>query len=176
MVIGKFCSEPYKTYRPQGLSEAASWLSGERDSSDMRALRFTEEQLRNYANRTGKVVVDDGRRMIIEPTPVKESKYRNKRTKVDGFTFASKKEAGRYQELRLLEKAGKITSLAIQERWPLTVNGIKVGTYVADFSYWDESDHSKGRVVEDCKGYKTPIYKLKKLLMFAIHGVKIRES
>jgi hypothetical protein len=101
------------------------------------------------------------------------SKYRNVKTVLDGITFASKREAMRYAELKLLAKAGKITGLECQPRFLLAVNGVKIATYVADFSY-----HAIGKseyIVEDAKGMKTPIYKLKAKLMKACHGIDIVE-
>ena len=44
------------------------------------------------------------------------SKYRNVKTEVDGILFASKKEARRYSELKLLERAGEIAHLELQPR------------------------------------------------------------
>lgn len=109
------------------------------------------------------------------------SKYRNQRTEVGGIKFASKREARRYQELKTLEASGMITALALQVRYPLTVGDIKVGTYVADFVYRKatkmEFTYAYDTVVEDVKSppTMTPLYKLKKKLMFAIHGIKITE-
>ena len=100
------------------------------------------------------------------------SKYSNVRTTVDGIRFASKREAKRYAELKLLEKAGKISNLALQVRYPLTVNGHQVATYVSDFDYREGGL----LVVSDCKGMRTPMYKLKKRLMYAIHGIVIQET
>jgi hypothetical protein len=64
-----------------------------------------------------------------------KSKYRNVKTEVDGIKFDSKKEATRYGQLRLLEKAGLIGNLRLQVQYPLIVHGVKVGSYVADFVY-----------------------------------------
>ena len=100
------------------------------------------------------------------------SKYRNKPTVIDGRRFASKREARRYVALKLLERAGEISSLSCQVRYPLTVNGLTVCSYVADFVYRDRA----GQVVEDSKGYRTPMYRLKKLLMYAVHKIKILET
>lgn len=100
------------------------------------------------------------------------SKYRNIRTIVDGHKFASKKEARRYTELRLLEKAGKIGNLLLQVRFPIYTNGYTVCHYVADFEYWENGMH----VIEDCKGFRTPLYKLKAALMQAIRGITIKET
>lgn len=105
------------------------------------------------------------------------SKFGAVRTKVDGISFASKKEAKRYGELKILERAGEITDLKLQPRYPLVVNGMKVCTYVADFLY-----HNTFRgatmaqpIVEDAKGFKTPEYKLKAKLFLALHGFPITE-
>jgi hypothetical protein len=91
------------------------------------------------------------------------TKYGAIPTTVDNVTFASRAEARRYAELRLLQRSGAIKDLACHPRWPLTVNGLKVATYVADFAY---SDAATGRFcVEDVKGVRTPVYKLKRKLM-----------
>ena len=95
-------------------------------------------------------------------------KYRNKRT--DGF--ASKKEARRYQELALLEKAGKIALLKTQVPFSITVNGQLVCKYIADFTYREGAM----LVVEDVKGYRTAIYRLKAKLMRAANGITVRET
>jgi hypothetical protein len=101
------------------------------------------------------------------------SKYGAVRTTVDGITFASKAEASRYTQLKLLAKAGHISSLRLQPRYPLTINGTVVGTYVADFAFLDE--RTGKLVVEDVKGYATPVYKLKRRLVKALYGIEITE-
>ena len=100
------------------------------------------------------------------------NKYHAQKTEVDGIWFASKKEANRYIELRLLERAGEISDLKLQPRFPIVMNGIKVCTYIADFQYID-----KGKVVtEDVKGVKTPTYKIKKKLVKAVYNIDILET
>jgi hypothetical protein len=99
------------------------------------------------------------------------NKYGNRRTEVDGISFASAKEARRYSELKLLERAGKIKGLHLQPRFPLRVNEVTVTTYVADFIF----DRDGETVVEDVKGVRTPTYKLKKKLMKAIHDIDVVE-
>lgn len=101
-----------------------------------------------------------------------KSKYGNRKTEVDGIRFDSVAEAKRYGELQLLVAAGEINELVLQPRFPLMVNGEKVGTYSADFQYRDRD----GRLlVEDVKGMPTTVYRLKKRLMKAVHGIEIRE-
>jgi hypothetical protein len=105
-------------------------------------------------------------------TPRLPSKYGNKPTEVDGIRFSSKREARRWQDLCLLEKAGQISKLERQVRFPIVIGKLKVTTYVADFTYLE----SGMLVVEDAKGMKTREYVLKKKLMQAVHGIIIRES
>jgi hypothetical protein len=103
----------------------------------------------------------------------KPSKYRNRKVTVDGITFHSAKEARRYGELKLLNKAGEILGLRLQPRFPLRVNGALVCTYVADFEYHDL--RTDKIVVEDVKGVRTDTYKLKAKLFAALHGFPVRE-
>lgn len=85
------------------------------------------------------------------------SKYNAKRTEVDGKKFHSKREAARYQELLLSEKANAINDLKLQPRFDL-IAGI---TYVGDFSYFEGPKERDHLVVEDVKGFETPEFKLK---------------
>jgi len=109
------------------------------------------------------------------------SKYKAKRTTIDGITFASKAEAKRYEELKYMEMAGEIEWLELQPVFPLHATGfteegltnIKIGKYVADFRYIDAD--SGREIIEDVKGFKTPLYKWKKKHAEAEHGVEIVE-
>ncbi len=98
-------------------------------------------------------------------------KYSNVKTKVDGYTFDSKKEASRFTELKLLLRAGMITKLVLQPKFRIRVKGQKICTYIADFMY----ERDGKRIVEDVKGVKTPVYKLKKKLVKATHGIEVVE-
>ena len=123
-----------------------------------------------------------------------KSKYGAKPMVVDGIRFDSTKEARRYSELRLLEKAGHIRDLELQPRFPLDVVALGQGTvpndrrgryaggrvvrcgyYTADFRYVDAE--TAAVIVEDVKSgpTKTAAYRLRKRLVEAIHGVKIIE-
>lgn len=121
------------------------------------------------------------------------NKFGNRKVTIDGMTFDSKHEYQRWKELKLLEKAGKIQGLFRQVKFELIpaqyeryerisqktgkqlADGQrcveKAATYMADFVYW-EGDRM---IVEDAKGVRTPEYILKRKLMLARHGVKIRE-
>lgn len=110
---------------------------------------------------------------LIDKRKPKVSKYGNVKTVIDGITFASKREGARYQELKLMERAGEIDLLMLQPKFRLDVNGEKICTYVADFQYDDlRTDKT---VVEDAKGMKTPVYQIKKKLVKAIFGIEIVE-
>lgn len=108
-------------------------------------------------------------------------KYRNVPTEVDGIRFASKAEAARYGELKLLEKAGEIRGLKLQPRF-IVVDGynngegkrIRPASYIADFQYIEDGK----TIVEDVKSpaSKTPLYLLKKKLFEQrYHPLVIRE-
>lgn len=102
---------------------------------------------------------------------MKPSKYGNRKTTVDGISFASAKEARRYADLKLLERVGEIEHLQLQPRFPLKVDGKLVCTYVADFQYV-----AKGRAiatVEDVKGVQTEAFKIKRKLFEALYGVEL---
>lgn len=111
-------------------------------------------------------------------------KYGAKPTTVDGIRFASKAEARRYGELKLLEKAGEIARLELQPKFDLHIaakvrgcpQGVrhpsKVCTYIADFSYIDRNGKA---VYEDTKGFRTPVYRLKKKMVEKEYGITITE-
>lgn len=107
------------------------------------------------------------------------SKYHNRKTLFDGKRFDSKKEADRYAELRLMERAGIIHGLKRQVPYVLIptqyINGKAVErpcVYKADFVY-----HQNDRlVVEDAKGYRTADYVIKRKLMLEKYGIRIKET
>lgn len=105
-------------------------------------------------------------------------KYRNVRASLDGHTFDSEKERARFAELRLMERAGEISDLKLQPVFelipPVKENGKVVQraiTYKGDFSYMREGQ----LVVEDAKGVRTEVYKLKKKMMRALLGIVVQE-
>ena len=101
----------------------------------------------------------------------KISKYRSIPTLVNGITFHSKKEAEKYRDLLLLERAKKVSDLQMQVPFPCVVNGKKICSYFADFVYTEKGK----QVVLDVKGYRTPLYKMKKKLVEALYDLKILE-
>lgn len=102
----------------------------------------------------------------------KPSKYRNRKTEIDGYVFDSKGEARRYLDLRAEQSDGTIKGLRRQVEFPLKVNGILIAVYVADFVYIRDGKE----IVEDFKGYRKREYIIKRSLMKAIHGIEILET
>ena len=112
-----------------------------------------------------------------------KNKYGAKKvTMPGGLRFDSQREAHRYCELRLLEKVKRIKDLRRQVRYVLIpAQKDKTGkllerevSYVADFVYYDLA---LGReVVEDVKGCRTEVYKIKKKMMLWFHGIRITET
>ena len=109
---------------------------------------------------------------------MKRPKYGNRKVVRDGITFDSAKEARRWSELLLLEKAGAIQNLQRQVKYQLIPSQKIAGkvveracSYVADFVYVQDGE----TIVEDTKGVKTPEYIIKRKLMLWIHSIRIRE-
>ena len=103
---------------------------------------------------------------------MRRNKYGNHKTTIDGITFDSKREASRYLELKLLQAAGEIQDLVLQPPFELIVQGGKVvGKYYADFQY----RVGARVVVEDAKGTRTDVYRLKKKIVEAVHHIQIVE-
>lgn len=120
-------------------------------------------------------------------------KYGNKKVSIGDIVFDSRKEAKRYQELVLLEKAGEISELETQKPFELIPaayetyerygkNGKrltdgkrcieKACVYKADFVYKDKDGNT---VIEDTKGMRTKDYIIKRKLMLSIYGIRIKE-
>ena len=121
----------------------------------------------------------------MKHVPAGKSKYHNRKATVEyngkTYKFDSQKEARRFSELLLLLRGGKITELELQPVFPLldTLKYDGIGTlrkisYIADFRYKDSDGNV---VVEDVKGYRTDVYRLKLHLFLERYGneIKFRE-
>lgn len=113
----------------------------------------------------GKAAAPPKFRLVSDTT-----KYGNAAT--DGY--ASKREAKRAADLLILYRAGKIRNLKEQVPFLLIPkqDGERACSYVADFTY----DENGQAIVEDCKGARTDVYRIKRKLMLLVHKIRIRET
>ena len=110
----------------------------------------------------------------VRPRP----KYGNRKVFVDGIQFDSQKEADRWADLCLLERAGEISALERQVPFLLLPARRRSDgkmeeetSYIADFTYYQG-----GRfVVEDVKGFRTDVYILKRKMMLGILNIEVKE-
>ena len=107
------------------------------------------------------------------------SKYHSRKTTIDGMTFDSIKEAKRYRDLSLLQRAGEISDLRTQVKYTLVPSQKKPSggterpvTYTADFVYKDKGGKE---VVEDVKGVRTQQYTIRRKLMLERHRIEVKE-
>lgn len=100
----------------------------------------------------------------------------NSETRSDGLGFDSKREARRYDELSMLQSVGKISGLRRQVRFPMDMNGQRICTYIADFTYYDLVEQKD--VVEDSKNSYLAkhdrTFSLKRKLMKALYNIEIK--
>lgn len=108
-----------------------------------------------------------------------KAKYNNTKTKFDGITFDSKREAARYEVLKLLERHKVITDLKLQVPFVLAPSVVVAGRkkpalkYMADFVYMQDGK----QVIEDVKGGPlTQVYIVKRHLMKSVHNYSILET
>jgi hypothetical protein len=116
--------------------------------------RLTEEEARQYG--------------LTDKPKKRKSKYNAVRTKVDGITFDSKREAEYYSELKIRQKAGEILGFSRQDQFVLDDAGT---VYRADFVIF----YPDGRYeIVDVKGVKTQVFKLKmKMLKMRYPGLEV---
>lgn len=132
--------------------------------------RWTDQDLAEYQARRGLRIEI----LSVEPTK-KKNKFNAQKTDVDGIRFDSKREAHRFQDLKIMEAHGLISDLTLQVSYPLVVNDVHIATYRSDFEYLEDGK----KVVEDTKSEytrKLMWYRMKKKLMLAIYGISIRET
>ena len=119
-------------------------------------------------------------RLINNSITAKQNKYHNKKVIVDDIKFDSKKEANRYNQLKLLEKVGVIKNLQRQVKFELQPSfkynnkTIRAINYIADFVY--EQDGKQ--IVEDVKSEATrkdKVYLIKKKMLLYIFNIEIKE-
>lgn len=104
------------------------------------------------------------------------------RTSEEGFVFDSKAELGRWNVLKLLQRAGEISSLMRQRQFPLAFNGVPVKirskgypngracVYTVDFVYFNASGVA---VYEEFKGHDDDASRLRRAVVEALYGIEI---
>lgn len=104
------------------------------------------------------------------------SKYHNKKTIYNGVSFMSRKEAGYARTLDALKHAKdpkeRVVSYETQVPFQIELNGIKICKYICDFKVLYKDKHIE---IVDVKGFRTDIYRIKKKLVEAQYGIKIKE-
>ncbi len=157
--------------------------------SDVSVAAWTKEWLEDYKRKRAAeksfeqemdgIIVATGKPFAVIPSSIR-AKYGNVPT--DGE--ASKKQAKRLKELRLLNSTGKIRGLSRQVEYVLIPKQVRecgelierMMIYIADFQYEALTAGGWKLVVEDVKGMRTPGYVMKRKLMLAIHGIEILET
>lgn len=139
-------------------------------------LRWTDEQLAAYRKQQ-QDIADVRKEATAKPQA--RPKYRNKKTEIGGVKFDSKAEASRFIALKRMEEAGLITDLRRQVPFELAPAVHLPGKcrmspplrYFADFVYVQDDR----QIVEDVKGFITEVYRIKRHLLKALHGIDIVE-
>jgi hypothetical protein len=155
---------------------------GGKKGGSKNVVRWSEAQLSAYlANKGGALKGDATPAPAHDAVPKRRGKYNNEPTYVGTIKFDSKREAARYQELRRMEHAGVIRDLQLQVPFVLAEAAdlgekrkTRAKKYVADFVYVEVATGKK--IVEDCKGFQTREYRLKKHWVADKYGVVIQES
>lgn len=113
----------------------------------------------------------ENKEFVEDKKPSRVHKFNTQKAVIDGISFDSIAESKRYSELKMLARLNEISDLKMQVAYPLEINGVLIAKYIADFTYVKNGVV----IVEDVKGYLTPVYRLKKKLMKAVHGIDIYE-
>lgn len=135
---------------------------------------FTLDQLRQSACAKLNGHLFEEKLPYVKHSAGKKSKYGNKKTEANGITFDSQREANRYKELLLMQKAGLIGLIELQVAYELNEGGSHSLRYIADFRYIDMKTGET--TIEDSKGMRTKEYLKKKRLMKKVHGIEIKET
>lgn len=125
-------------------------------------------------NGTNGISVDEYRALLKKQANTRG----NKRVTIDGYAFDSVNESRRYQELKLLLQASAIIGLGVHPLYELqaaftdaTGRHHRAISYEGDFCYLEDGVV----VVEDVKGYRTEVFKLKeKLFRFRYPHIDFR--
>jgi hypothetical protein len=144
-------------------------LTAWRDEGERAAARYKAALDAEEARRPARAGDDDATGSAKER---RGSKYGNRLVEVDGELFHSVGEFRRFRALQLEQRAGLISNLQRQVEFPIAAAGVVVCSWFADFVYIRDGRE----VVEDFKGFRTDVYKLKKKFVEAIYKIRIFET
>jgi hypothetical protein len=105
------------------------------------------------------------------PVEEKKSKWHSEKVTTEDGVFDSRLEANTWEDLKKREKRGEIADLQRQVSFPIYVGGVWICDYRSDFVFYEDGK----LVVADAKGKLLPQYVLKRKLLFATQGIRIRE-
>lgn len=126
-------------------------------------------------NTTEKWTPDQWKKHVEQENKARQSKFKNiPAVHADGTKFQSQFECRYYNRLKLLQQAGEVQSFERQVRYELAVNGVLICDYLLDFKITFADGHVE-YVDTKSTATVTPIYKMKKNLMLAIHGITLTE-
>lgn len=137
---------------------------------------FTEEWLKSYCERTGQPMPKmranpSHDREASDCTPVRQSKYGNQRTEVDGEIYDSKHEAEIAKLLMYRGASGEFKGVAKQVSFFLP-GGVK---YVADFVVFFQDGSYQVFDAKSEATKKNAVYRIKKRQMRECLGIEIQE-
>lgn len=117
-----------------------------------------------------RISADEYRDLAAKPKRNKYGVAPVEQRTADGIVFASAAECRRYGQLKLLEKSGYIKKLELQPKFVFEIDGKPIFSYFSDFGYRE----GMTQVIEDTKGFQTPLFRLKRKLIEAKFKIKIR--
>lgn len=101
---------------------------------------------------------------------MRRNKWNARKVRLDGYVFDSIVESERYQELKMMQRAGQIASLTVHPKWPIEISGIRVCFVELDFKYLDNNGDWR---YEDVKGKDTAMSRLKRRMVEAAHEITV---
>ena len=142
-------------------------------------MRYTPEELANQG-----FELNSNGQWVKKKKQTNNARIKSVKVEVDGIKFDSKREAKRAGQLQMMEKHGIISKLRFQVAFPLAteesiesakkrgLGKLAIPKYKADFVYMRDGV----KVVEDSKGFRTEMYRIKKRFMKLIYDIDILET
>lgn len=117
-------------------------------------MRWTEEQYQEFIKKRKSSPSNLDKHIYIPDDKLPEPKYKNKIVKEDGIKFRSRKEADKYLELKLRNRADDIKGFCIQPKFILMEGNEadRAITYAADFIIFHNDNTYE---IVDTKGFES---------------------